>query len=88
MIPGTVPYTPAGTVLCNRPDTNSIVSADIFLYSIVGAVNSYTLRPPTCVWASIVLWASGFTIPGERGEAPHMLLDIEQYFAGADIYPS
>ena len=37
---------PAGTVLCNHPDTNSIVGADIFLYSIVGVVNSHIVRPP------------------------------------------
>ena len=37
-----MPYTPVGTVLCNRPDTNSIVGADISLYSIVGAGNSHT----------------------------------------------
>ena len=48
MIPGTIPCTPAGTVLCNRPDTNNIIGADISLYSIVGAVNSHTVRPPTC----------------------------------------
>ena len=42
MIPGTIPCTHAGTVLCNRPDTNSIVGADISLYSIVGAGNSHT----------------------------------------------
>ena len=41
-IPGTIPCTPAGTVLCNRPDTNSVVDADISRYSIVGAVNSHT----------------------------------------------
>ena len=28
------------TVLCNHPDTNSIVGTDIFLYSIVGAVKT------------------------------------------------
>ena len=27
----------AETVLCSLPDTNSVVGADIFLYSIVGA---------------------------------------------------
>ena len=43
---GTIPCTPAGTVLYNRPDINSVVSADIFLYSIVGAVNSHTVRLP------------------------------------------
>ena len=31
---------PAGTVLHNRPDTNSIVGADIYPYSIVGAVET------------------------------------------------
>ena len=31
-------WTPAGTVLHDRPDTNSIVGADICVYSIVGAV--------------------------------------------------
>ena len=46
MILGIVPYTPKGTVLCNRPDTNSVAGADIFLYSIVGAINSHTVRPP------------------------------------------
>ena len=33
-----MPRTPAGTVLYNRPNTNSIVGADIYLYSVVGAV--------------------------------------------------
>ena len=32
---GIIPYTPVGIVLCNRPGTNSVVGADIFLYSIV-----------------------------------------------------
>ena len=27
----------------------------------------------------MVLWAPGFTIPGERGETPHMPLGIKQY---------
>ena len=67
---------PAGTVLGNRPNTNSIVGADISLYSIVGAMNSHTVRPPTCLWASTVLWASGFTIPSAHGETPHMPLGI------------
>ena len=39
-IPGTIPCMPAGAVLCNRPNTNSIVGADIFLYSIVGAIKT------------------------------------------------
>ena len=69
---GTVPCTPVEIVLCNLPDINSVVGADIFLYSIVGTINSHTVRPPTCLWASIVLWAPGFTVPGERGETPHM----------------
>ena len=42
-----MPYTPIGTILCNRPDTNSIVGTGIFLYSIVGAINSHTVKPPT-----------------------------------------
>jgi hypothetical protein len=37
---------PAGIVLCNCPDTNSIVGADIFLYSIVGAVKRPYGKPP------------------------------------------
>ena len=37
-IPGTVPCTPAGIILYNLPDTNSVVGADIFSYSIVGAI--------------------------------------------------
>ena len=32
-----------------------------------------------CLWASIALWAPGFTVPGERGETPHMPLGIKQY---------
>ena len=39
MVPGTISCTPTGTVLYNHPDTNNIVGADIFLYSIVGAIN-------------------------------------------------
>ena len=79
MVPGTVPYTLRGIVLCNRPDTNSIVGTDIFLYSIVGTVNSHTIRPPTCLWASTVLWAPAFTVSSEHGETPHMPLGIKQY---------
>ena len=33
-------------MICNRPNTNSIIDADIYLYSVVGAVNSHTVRPP------------------------------------------
>ena len=33
----TIPCMPAGTVLLNRPNTNSIVGTDICVYSIVGA---------------------------------------------------
>ena len=47
--------------------------------SVVGAVNSHTVRPPTCLWASIVLLAPGFTVLGERGETPLMPIGIEQY---------
>ena len=38
MILGTVPCTTTEIVLYNRPDTNNVVGADIFLYSIVGAI--------------------------------------------------
>ena len=38
MVPGTISCTPTGTVLYNHPNTNSIIGADIFLYSIVGAL--------------------------------------------------
>ena len=70
---GTIPCTPTGTVLHNHPDTNSIVGADICVYSIVGAVGlPYGKKPPTCLWASIVLWAPGFTIPGTHGRVPHI----------------
>ena len=70
---GTIPCTPAGTVLLNRPNTNSIVGTDICVYSIVGAVGlPYDKKPPTYLWASIVPWALGFTIPGTRGRAPHI----------------
>ena len=83
MILGTVPYTPVGTVLCNRPGTNNIVGADISLYSIVGTVNPHTVRPPTCLWASTVLWAPAFIVPCEHGET-HMPLGINS-IAGTDI---
>ena len=64
--PGTIPY---GAALYNRPTTNSIVGADIYLYSIVGAgQNTHTVRPLMCLWASIVLWAPEFTVPGECGK--------------------
>ena len=66
-------------VLHNCPNTNSIVGTDICLYRIVGAINSHTIRPPTCLWASIVLLAPGFTVLGERGETPLMPIGIEQY---------
>ena len=53
---GTIPYTPAETVLHNRPDINSVVGADIYPYSIVGAIGlPYGKKPLTCLWASIVL---------------------------------
>ena len=45
----------------------------------MGVVNSHTVRPPTCLWASIVLWVPEFTVPGERGETPNMPLGIKQY---------
>ena len=37
------------------------------------------MRPPTCLWASIAVWALGFTVPGEHSETPHMPLGIKQY---------
>ena len=47
MVPGTVPCTPTEIALYNLPDTNSIVGADIFLYSIVGAIKLlYGKAPP------------------------------------------
>ena len=53
---GTIPCTHVGTVLLNYPDTNIIVGADICVYSIVGAVGlPYDKKPPTCLWASMVL---------------------------------
>ena len=45
-IPGTIPCTPVEIVLCNLPDTNNVVDADIFPYSIVGAINSHMVRLP------------------------------------------
>ena len=50
MILGTIPCTPARTVLHDHPNTNSIVGADICVYSIVGAVGlPYDNKPPTCL---------------------------------------
>ena len=46
MIPGTVPCTPVEIVLCNLPNTNSVVGTDIFPYSIVGVINSHTVSLP------------------------------------------
>ena len=52
---GTIPCMPAGTVLLNHPNTNSIVGADICVYSIVGAIGlPHGKKPPTYLWASIV----------------------------------
>ena len=52
---GTITCTLAGTVLLNRPNTNSIVGADIYVYSIVGAIGlPYGKKPPTYLWTSIV----------------------------------
>ena len=43
MAPGNIPY---GTVLYNRPTTNSIVGTNVYLYSIVGAgQNTHMVRP-------------------------------------------
>ena len=53
---GTIPYTPMGTVCHSRLDTNSIVGADIYPYSIVGVAGlPYGKKPLTCLWTSIVL---------------------------------
>ena len=47
---GTIPCIPIGTVLHNHPDTNSIVGADIYPYSIVGATGRpYGKKPLTCL---------------------------------------
>ena len=44
-----------GIVLHNHPDTNSVVGADIYVYSIVGVIGlPYGKKPPTYLWASIV----------------------------------
>ena len=76
-------------MLHNYPDTNSIVGTDIYPYSIVGAVGlPRGGKPLTCLWASIVLYVPGFTIPGKHGETPHMPLGIQQYFVGTDANPS
>ena len=83
--PGTVPY---GTVFYSRPVTNSIVGANNYLYSIVGAgQNTHTVRLPMCLWASTVLWAPEFTIPGERGRAMPLVGETV-YFAGTDVLQS
>ena len=80
---GTIPCTPTGTMLLNRPNTNSIVGADICVYSIVGAIGlPYGKKPPTYLRASVVLWVPGFTISGTHGRAPLI------YFVGTNIYPS
>ena len=53
---GSIPCTPAGIVFHNHPDTNSIVGANIYPCSIVGAIRlPYDKKPLTCLWASIVL---------------------------------
>jgi hypothetical protein len=76
---GTVPCTPAGTVLYNHHNTNSIVGADIFLYSIVGAVKlPYGKAPHVPLGIDSVVGARIYRM-GERGDTPHMPLGIEQY---------
>ena len=32
-----------------------------------------TVKPPTCLWTSTVLWASAFTVSGEYGKTPTCL---------------
>ena len=83
-ITGTVSCTPIEIVLCNLPDTNSVVGTDIFLYNIVGAINSHTVRPPTCLWASTVLWAPAFTVPDKHGKNPLHASGINS-MAGANV---
>ena len=68
-IPGTIPYTPAETVLCNLPDTQCCGCRDL-------PYRVHMVKPPTCLWAPTVLWAPGFTIPSAHGEIPHMTLGI------------
>ena len=82
---GTIPCTPIEIVFCNLPDKNSVVGADIFLYSIVGAINSHTVKPPICLLASTVLWAPAFTVPDEHGKTPCMPPGINS-IACADVY--
>ena len=47
---GTIPCTPVGTVLHDRPNVSSIIGVDICIYSIVGAVGlPYGKKPPICL---------------------------------------
>ena len=74
---------PAGTVLLNRPDTHSIVGADICVYSIVGAIGlPYGKKPPMPLG-----------IDSGRQDSPYLvhvvgLLTYQQYFVGTNIHPS
>ena len=44
-----------------------------------------TVRPPhTCLWASAVLRAPAFTIPGEHGKSPYVPLGINS-MTGTDV---
>ena len=73
-IPGTVPYTPIEIVLYNLSGTTEpkqCCRRQYFPYSIVGAINSHTVRlPPYASGASTVLWAPAFTVLGEHGKTP------------------
>ena len=84
-IPRTVPYTPIGQYrqdmseecpatfqACQNP--SSVVGADIcptVLWALSTAIlDKHGKAPPTCPWASIVLWVPTFTLPGEHGKNP------------------
>ena len=70
-----------GTIPCTKQ-----CSAATLTQSIVGAAgNSRMVKPPTCLWTSIAVWASGFTIPGEHSVAPHMPLGIKKYLVGTGV---
>ena len=60
----TIPCTPTGTVLHNRPDTNSMGGTDICVYSIVGAD----------IYVYSIVGAVGAPV---RQKGPHMPLGID-----------
>ena len=83
------------TVPCNLPgmlEPKQCCGRRHFPYSVVGTINSHTILPDkhgkaphTCLWASTVLWAPAFTIPGEHGKTPYIPLGINS-MAGTDVY--